>query len=184
MSAPDALAVLKKVPLFAALDATEIKEVVAKTSIAHVDPGAEVFADGTAGDAMYVVIVGEVEIVKGLPAGGVRVLATLGPRSVFGEMSLLTEEERSAAARAKSACKLLKIDRAAFRERLRGNDPAALKMTAHLAQVIAGRLHAMNEEIVKLLAERGGGPEHEAPPTVPLYDIAEASERVMMQWKI
>jgi CRP/FNR family transcriptional regulator, cyclic AMP receptor protein len=182
MAAADALAVLKKVPLFATLDAKEIKEVVSKTSIVHVEPGVEVFADGSPGDAMYVVIVGDVEIVKEVPTGGLRVLATLPSRSVFGEMSLLTDENRSAAVRAKSSCKLLKIDRAAFRERLKNNDVAALKMTAHLAQVMAARLHAMDEEVVKLVAERSG-PDREA-STVPLYDIAEARDRVMMQWKI
>lgn len=182
MAAADALAVLKKVPLFAGLDAAEIKEVVAKTSIVHVEPGVEVFSDGSAGDAMYVVIVGEVEIVKEVPTGGLRVLATLPSRSVFGEMSLLTNESRSAGVRAKTSCKLLKIDRAAFRERLANNDIATLKMTAHLAQVIAARLHAMDEEVVKLVAERSG-PDRDA-STVPLYDIAEARDRVMMQWKI
>lgn len=182
MAAADALNVLKKVPLFAGLDAEEIKGIVAKTSIVHVEPGVEVFSDGSPGDAMYVVIVGEVEIVKEVPTGGGRVLATLGSRSVFGEMSLLTAAERSAAVRAKSACKLLKIDRATFRQRLDANDIATLKMAAHLAQVIAVRLHAMDEEVVKLLAERSG-PDRES-STVPLYDIAEARERVMMQWKI
>lgn len=182
MAAADALAVLKKVPLFAGLDADEIKGVVAKTSIVHVEPGVEVFADGSPGDAMYVVIVGDVEIVKEVPTGGCRVLATLGSRAVFGEMSLLTAATRSAAVRAKSACKLLKIDRATFRKRLEANDVAALKMAAHLAQVIAARLHAMDEEVVKLVAERTG-PDRES-STVPLYDIAEARDRVMMQWKI
>lgn len=181
-AANDALAVLKKVPLFSKLDADEIKEVVAKTSIVHVEPGAEIFKDGASGDSMYVVIVGEVEIVKDVPTGGMRVLATLGSRSVFGEMALLTEETRSAGARAKTACKLLKLDRAAFRRRLEASEPAALKMTAHLAQVIAARLRAMDEEVVKLVAERSG-PDRES-STVPLYDIAEARDRVMMQWKI
>jgi len=182
MAAADALNVLKKVPLFAGLDAEEIKNIVAKTTIVHVEPGVEVFSDGSAGDAMYVVIVGEVEIVKEVPTGGTRVLATLPSRSVFGEMSLLTQEARSAGVRAKSSCKLLKIDRATFQERLKANDVAVLKMTAHLAQVMAARLHAMDEEVVKLVAERSG-PDRES-TTVPLYDIAEARDRVMMQWKI
>jgi hypothetical protein len=47
---------------------------------------------------------------------------------------------------------------------------------------MAARLHAMDEEVVKLVAERTG-PDREA-STVPLYDIAEARDRVMMQWKI
>lgn len=182
MSAQDALAVLKKVPLFADLSADEIRDIVAKTRIVHVQPGSEIFADSAPGDAMYVVIVGEIEITKPIPTGGVRVLATLDTKSVFGEMSLLTDEVRSAGARAKSKCSLLQIDRAPFRERVKNGDIVALKMTAHLASVVATRLHAMDDEVVKLLSERTG-PDRES-TTVPLYDIAEARDRVMMQWKV
>ncbi len=182
MSATDALGVLKKVPLFSALDADQIKEVIAQTSIVHVEAGQAIFKDGAPGDAMYVVIVGDVEIVKEIPTGGQRVLATLGSRSVFGEMSLLTEETRSAGARAKAKCSLLKIDRKSFQDRLKRNDVVALKMTAHLAETMADRLRAMDEELVKILAE-STGPDREG-ATTPLYDIAEVRDRVMFQWKI
>lgn len=182
MSATDALAVLKKVPLFAALDAEQIREVIKQTSIVHVEPGVEVFPDGAPGDSMYVVIVGEVEIVKIVPTGGSRVLATLGSRAVFGEMSLLTEAKRSAGARAKVKSSLLKIDRRSFLDRLGRNDLVALKMVSHLASIMAERLRMMDDEIVKLVAEHSG-PDREG-ATTPLYDIAEAREKVMFQWKI
>ena len=182
MAQADAMAVLKKVPLFSTLDVEEIREVVKQTTIVHVDPGVEVFPEGAPGDAMYVVIVGEVEIVKPVPTGGVRVLATLGSRAVFGEMSLLTEETRSAGVRAKTKCSLLKIDRGPFRERLAAGNLIALRMTAHLAQVMASRLRAMDDEVVKLVAEHSG-PDREG-ATTPLYDIAEAREKVMFQWKL
>jgi CRP-like cAMP-binding protein len=182
MSAQDALTVLKKVPLFAQLSAEEIRDIVAKTRVVHVPPGDEIFADAAPGDAMYVVIVGEVEIIKPIPTGGTRTLATLESRAVFGEMSLLTDGVRSASVRAKSKCSLLQIDRVSFRERLKNEDIVALKMTAHLASVVAARLAAMDNEVVKLLSERTG-PDRES-STVPLYDIADARDRVMMQWKV
>jgi len=182
LSEKDALAVLKKVPLFADLEPDQLKEAIRQTSIVHVAPGVMIFTDGEPGEAMYVVIVGDVEIVKKVPTGGSRVLATLGSKSVFGEMSLLTEETRSASARAKSKCSLLKIDRAAFHERLAKGDLVALKMTAHLAQIMAGRLRAMDDEVVKLLAE-GSGPDRTG-TTTPLYDISEARDKVMFQWKL
>lgn len=196
MSATDALAVLRKVPLFAPLDADEVREVISRTSVVNVDPGAEIFSDGAAGDAMYVVIVGEVEIVKPIPTGGTRVLSTLGSRAVFGEMSLLGDETRSAGARARSKSSLLKIGRDDFRERLARADLVALKMAAQLAKVVAARLRTMDDEIVRLVADSSGsdqGPES-APeeggtrgansPTTALHDIAKAREWVMMQWKL
>lgn len=183
MSASDALAVLKKVPLFAPLGSDEVREIVTRTKVVQVEPGAEVFQEGQPGDAMYVVVVGEVEIIKPVPTGGMRVLATLASRAVFGEMSLLTDDTRSAGARAKTKASLLRIDRDDFRKRLDAGDVVALKMAAQLAKVIAARLRAMDEELVKLLAETGGEPEQDAVPT-PLHSIEKAREWVMLQWNL
>ena len=68
------------------------------------------------------------------------------------------------------------------KDHLAQGDIVFLKMTAHLASVMAVRLHAMDDEVVKLISERSG-PDRDA-GTVPLYDIAEARDRVMMQWKV
>ncbi len=180
MAPSDPLSVLKKVPLFAVLSPDEIRDVVAQTSIVHVEAGDLVFSEQDSGDAMYVVVSGEVEIVKALPTGESRILAVLDTRSVFGEMSLLTEETRSAAARARTRASLMKIARDSFRERLARDDLAALKMTAYLASVVAMRLRDMDNDIIRQLTER----RERENLTVPLYDIDEARDRVMLQWKL
>lgn len=63
--------------------------------------GQPIFAEGEPGDVMYAVLQGEVEIRR---QG--QVLGTVRNGGIFGEMALLDEQPRSAAAVAKSDCRV------------------------------------------------------------------------------
>ncbi len=70
----------------------------------HFQPGQTVFEQGDVGDRIYVIRQGEVEVMR----DGVR-LAMLGPGEYFGEMALLSNLPRNAAARATKATDVLTI---------------------------------------------------------------------------
>lgn len=72
-------------------------------------PGQVVFNVGDAGDKMYAVIDGEVEIVV-----IDKVVDTTGPGGVIGEMALLDSAPRMATVRAKTDCKLVPVDQKRF----------------------------------------------------------------------
>src|SRR5437773_1789979 len=62
--------------------------------------GQEIFKEGDAGDGVYVVKIGLVEI-SGLVGENVRhVFSKIGPGDIFGEMAVLEDKPRSACARA------------------------------------------------------------------------------------
>ena len=65
----------------------------------HFFPGYRIFKEGDPSDVAYLIISGQVEILKQAPHGDVQ-LAILGPGQVFGEMSLFDGGLRSASARA------------------------------------------------------------------------------------
>lgn len=71
--------------------------------------GEAIFREGEPGDAMYAVVEGEVEIRK-----HDRVLETLEPGSVFGEMALIDRSPRSADAYAKTDCTLAPVTQRRF----------------------------------------------------------------------
>jgi CRP-like cAMP-binding protein len=58
---------------------------------------------------MYIVAEGEVEI-----SIGSHVLEVLGPEAIFGEMALVTNEPRSATARARTDCRVVEIPERRF----------------------------------------------------------------------
>jgi CRP-like cAMP-binding protein len=72
-------------------------------------PGQVIFYEGDAGDHMYAVIEGTVDIVK-----GGKVIDSAGPDTIFGEMALIDQSPRSASAIAQTACKIVPVDQNRF----------------------------------------------------------------------
>jgi CRP-like cAMP-binding protein len=77
--------------------------------LAKFAPGETLFSEGDAGDNMYVVRSGEVEIER-----GGKVIETLAAGGIFGEMALIDGSPRAATARAKTACEVAPISERAF----------------------------------------------------------------------
>jgi len=80
---------------------------------AHYEPGEMVFEEGDAGDSLFMILAGEVEVVK-LFGAATQVVRTLGPGEYFGEMALLGRDPRSAGTRALSALDLLVLPASDF----------------------------------------------------------------------
>ena len=76
-------------------------------------PGDIIFRDGDSGDEMFIIQKGKVGIFKNAPTGEVQ-LAELGVGSFFGEMALMGNPKRSAAAKALTDLELLVINKELF----------------------------------------------------------------------
>ena len=96
-----------------------------------ISAGQTIFLEGQAGDFLYALMEGEVEIRK-----GTKVLATLGEGEIFGEMALLDNSPRSASAIAKSDCKVVRVNQDRFLKLLIGTPFFAIEVM----RVIAARL--------------------------------------------
>jgi len=100
--------------------------------------GETIFAEGDAGDRMYVIVEGEVNLmVHGL------LLESLGPGGVFGEMALLGHEPRTATVSAYTNCKLAPIDARRFLFLVQETPYFALQMM----RVMSDRLRRMDLRI-------------------------------------
>jgi NADH:ubiquinone reductase (H+-translocating) len=73
---------------------------------AHYEPGEVVFDEGDSGDSLYMILSGQVEVLKRFETD-TQVIRTLGPGEYFGEMALLGRHPRSAGTRALSALDVL-----------------------------------------------------------------------------
>lgn len=147
-------ALLKKlqgIPVCKGLSANQIKELMAIADEGAAKPTTVFFKEGDRGDALLVVLEGQVEVTK---RGAT--LAKLEAGSVLGEMSLLDGDSRSATATALTEVKYLKISSARFDKLLSADNVAALKIVSNLAQVMSRRLALINEKLVDSL---GKGPQ-------------------------
>ncbi len=126
---------LKGIELFAAVPSEDLVEIAAITTEVAAEESEEVFREGDRGDALYLVVEGSVRVER-----GGRTLAVLGVRDVFGEMSLLDADPRSATAVAASSLTLLRIGRDEFTAVLRERPEVA----AGVLRVLSRRLRAAN----------------------------------------
>jgi CRP-like cAMP-binding protein len=92
-------------------------------------PGEVIFEKGQAGDRMYAVIEGQVEILL-----GEKIVETVGPDGVIGEMALIDTSPRSATARAKTECKLVPVDANRFAFLIQQTPFFAIKVMAVMAE--------------------------------------------------
>ena len=121
--------VLGEVPIFTELSGRHLKKVAGAGRIVRIHDGAAIIREGTPGDALYVLIDGEVSVKRrGLP------VVTLGIGSFFGEMALFDESARSATIVANGPVLCLVITRARFHKLLRTEPPIALGLLRELAR--------------------------------------------------
>ena len=89
--------------------------------------GETIFSQGDLGTEMYIILEGEVHIIKHI-ANESHVLSRLEKGDFFGEMALLESAPRTADAIAQSDVKLLTINGARFDEMLRKNPEIAVRI--------------------------------------------------------
>jgi len=80
----------------------------------HFEPDEVIFRQGDRGDRLYIVVDGEVEMVREESGMDAQILARLGPGDCFGEMALVNDNPRMAMARSVSRVNLLTVDRNGF----------------------------------------------------------------------
>src|SRR5215211_7710403 len=154
---------LARVPLFSTLEAGLIEEVAATASEVRLDAGDWLFREGDAGDAMYVVRAGRIEIVD---AEG-KVFRELGKGAALGELALITGEPRAASIRAARDCELVEISQASFQRLL----DSSLELS-----------RALNLQLARQLGESEGVKFAARPlaATIMLLDLGDADRVAML----
>jgi CRP-like cAMP-binding protein len=100
---------LKNSEIFKNCRETDLIEVASVCEECFIDKGFTIFRKGDHGNCMYFIYSGEVSI-----HDGQHQLAVLSENEIFGELSLLDAEARSASASAITDCVLLKIEQEDF----------------------------------------------------------------------
>jgi serine/threonine protein phosphatase PrpC/CRP-like cAMP-binding protein len=136
------LDILRKIPLFRHLGYKELVKVLNQTNLRTFKPGEEAITEGSTGDEFYIILAGEVEVMK---AG--RPLTVLGPGVHFGEMALVDHSPRSATVRAREETRLMALTRSAFYGLVRTESVLASKLLWSFVQVLSHRLRATNEAL-------------------------------------
>ena len=102
------------------------------------DPGEKIFLEDDTGSAMFLVRSGRVDVIT---YG--TVLENIRAGGIFGEMALIDDEPRSAAAIAAEKCEVVEIDKPTFLALIREQPEFAL----HVMRLLTTRLRKMNQHL-------------------------------------
>jgi CRP/FNR family cyclic AMP-dependent transcriptional regulator len=167
LSARPVLASLAAIPFFGGLDPDALARLAAGMRSRRFRRGEVIFHIGDPGDALFVIVSGEVKISLPSETGDEAILATLRPGDFFGEIALLDGAPRSASASALVPTETVILPRDRFRELIAtetGVRDALLasiagelrRLTTHVEELhfldITGRLAA---RLVRLAQESG-----------------------------
>lgn len=137
---------LKALQMFRYLSYRELVRVANVTSVVDAAADERLFAEGDAGDTMYVVLTGAVRLEK----AGVTV-AALGKGQHFGEMALVDRSVRSLTAVATEASRLVVLKRKDFYEIIKKEPELATKLLWSFVQVLGARLRKTTSDLTDAL---------------------------------
>ena len=163
--------------LFAELTSEDAKVVVGACEDRILVAGEELFHENDAGDSLFIVEGGRVDIFKNIRGDVDRSLASVGPGDVIGEMSFIDGARRSATARTTESSEFLVLSRQSFARVQKERPDIAAGFFRNMAAIVASRLRTTNElyrEAVSFGIEATGA------HTLNLKSMAEELRRVTL----
>ena len=135
---------LKSIEIFSNLSINELATVATVTKEVAFDAGAQVFREGERGDTLYLVMDGDVAVVKGGKQEIEFELDSIGAGDYFGEMALFGDDQRSATIRVKKDSRFLTLNKEELQKIVREYPQIAL----HICGVLSLRIRHLHSRIV------------------------------------
>jgi MFS family permease len=134
------VAALRRHRIFAPLSEATLEQLAGELAAIRCEPGTPVIRQGEAGDRVYLVASGTLEVTVDGAAG-----TPLGAGDVFGEIALLRDVPRTASVTASTGCELLTLGRDAFLAAVTGQARSAQEADL----VVGARLAALRPGVVR-----------------------------------
>jgi len=141
---------LAKIPFFTGLPEKELNRLSSEMEIVNLQSGQILFREGDPGEHLYIVVKGDLEILKAPDTDDELILNTIHEGEYIGEMSLATGAPRTASVRARGEVVLLSLSRMQFNDLLRQHPELASIMVS----VLSYRLDNTNVATFRDLTEK------------------------------
>jgi CRP/FNR family transcriptional regulator len=139
--------VLRRAPLFAALDDGAADDLLASMTPTHLGRGEALFHEGDRGDRLWVIGEGKIKLGRRSKDGRENLVAILGPGEMCGELSLFDPGPRSTTATGIADTEMVALGNEDLQVFLRGHPEVAATMLAALAK----RLRRTNDTLSDLV---------------------------------
>lgn len=174
------IADLQRFPCFETLNEDEATALTAHLEPDFMAAGQILFRQGDVGNCVYLLHAGQVDIRVHVPGQVDYLLARLDAGAIFGEISLLLNDPRTATAVATTDIMAWKVTSAAFQTALQSREPWAIKLLVSIAHVLAHRLEIADIQLVTII---GNMREDTSKPQVsPVHELEQLRNRLFTQW--
>jgi len=143
ISIPDKILHLKGIQIFEGLSVSELAAIAAVTEEVAYPANRIVINEGEPGETMYMIVKGEVAVIKGHGTEREMELDRIGAGDYFGEMALFEDTVRSATIRTREDSHLLVLHKREFTESVREYPQIAL----HICKELASRIRRLHEKL-------------------------------------
>jgi CRP/FNR family transcriptional regulator, cyclic AMP receptor protein len=141
--------VLRQHPIFRDLAADALDQLCRYAKHMSLKRGAMIFSKGDPGNSLFAVISGTVKISISSPDGRNAILNLINAGDLFGEMSVLDGQARSADAIANTNCEIFVIDRREFLPFLRSQPELAMKFI----ELLCARLRWTSDQVEQVILQ-------------------------------
>ncbi|HLF28684.1 MAG TPA: SpoIIE family protein phosphatase [Anaerolineae bacterium] len=142
---------ISHVPLFASLAPSELNELAVTLRPARFPASVVLFREGDHGDRFYVILEGEIEVIKALDTAEEKLLSVRGAGEYLGEMGLLSGDRlRTASVRTRTPVELLEMTHADFNALLYRQPVVAYE----LMRALSARLNQVQSATIRDLQEK------------------------------
>jgi CRP/FNR family transcriptional regulator, cyclic AMP receptor protein len=155
------IALLQQSILFTDLSEAQIGKIIGIAKAISLPKDSLIMTEGAAGDSLFIVLKGTVEVIKSLTLDGLdetrldrnktftKLSADAGD-IVFGEIALLEKSQRTATVRTVTDCTLYEIGKNDFMRLAESDLELGFRVFRNLAAIVSSRLRKADEEVLKL----------------------------------
>jgi CRP-like cAMP-binding protein len=156
---------LRELPTFRHFKSEELAELVGLMRRWDAPKSALLCAEGDPGGTCFVVVSGAVDVSASI-GGRQRLLATLAPGSIFGQVSLINAAPRSATCSVRRDAVLMELERATCERLFGSRSSTALKFLAAMNQGLIAALRGADRRLMRLTNAHGPDAHTVGPPLV------------------
>lgn len=143
---------LRTIGLFGALPDHVLDHLAEHLEVTEAEPGSYLFREGEQACCMYVVLQGDIEVLKRSKSGTDTRVAVLGPGDWFGEMGVIDVQSRSATVMAASPSRLIKMTSSDLDRLYRFDVKAYALIILNIAREMSRRLRVADGILADLIA--------------------------------
>ncbi len=139
VSEMDNVEILSKISLFSLMKKRDLKRLSKLTQRHHYEKGDVIVREGARDGRLFVIVTGEVAVIKDLGGSSEVFLREMGSGTYFGEMALIDDYVRTASVVARVDTEVISLDQWNFRDEIKKYPSVAIE----LLQTLSRRIRAI-----------------------------------------